>query len=122
MSESASRAEPEAPSTGGPGALSHREIMTVLAGLMLGSGVEASEKLAQSSGCMTCHGVDKKIIGPSYKEIADKYRNDKTAAARLFQKVKAGGKGAWGEMPMPPNAHVKDDDINAIVQWILSIK
>ena len=94
----------------------------MLAGLTLGSGVEANEKLAQSSGCMTCHSVDKKVIGPSYKEVAAKYRNDKTAAAKLFQKVKAGGKGVWGETPMPPNAHVKDEDIKTIVQWILSIK
>ena len=94
----------------------------MLAGLAAASGVEANEKLAQSSGCMTCHSVDKKSLGPSYKEVADKYRNDKTAAARLFQKVKAGGKGVWGEMQMPPNAHVKDDDIKTIVQWTLAIK
>jgi cytochrome c len=94
----------------------------MLAGLALGSGVEANENLAQSSGCMTCHSVSQKVIGPSYKEVADKYRNDKTAAAKLFQKVKAGGKGVWGETPMPPNAHVKDDDIKTIVQWVLSIK
>ncbi len=92
------------------------------AGVTLMASVHANEKLAQSSGCMTCHTVDKKVIGPSYKEIADKYRNDKAAAAKLFQKVKAGGKGVWGETPMPPNAHVKDDDIKTIVQWVLSIK
>lgn len=94
----------------------------MLAGLTLGAAVEANEKLAQSSGCTVCHGVDKKVIGPSYKEVADKYRNDKTAAAGLFQKAKAGGKGVWGDMPMPPNPHVKDEDIKTIVQWILSVK
>ena len=90
--------------------------------LIAGNAALANEKLAQASGCMTCHGTDKKIIGPSYKEVAAKYRNDKQAEANLFQKVKAGGKGAWGETPMPPNAHVKDDDIKTLVRWILSQK
>ena len=94
----------------------------VVAGLMLAGGAGANEKLAQSSGCMTCHGVDKKVIGPGFKEIATKYRNDKGAEAALIKKVKAGGKGVWGEIPMPPNAHVKDEDIKTMVQWILSLK
>lgn len=92
------------------------------AGLALMASVHANEKLAQSSGCMTCHAIDKKGIGPSYKEVAAKYRNDKTAEAALFKKVKAGGKGVWGETPMPPNAHVKDEDIKTLVHWILSLK
>ena len=61
-------------------------------------------------------------MGPSYKEIADKYRKDKEAEANLIKKVKAGGKGVWGDVPMPPNAHVKDADIKTMVQWVLSIK
>ena len=88
----------------------------------LAGAAHANEKLAQASGCMVCHGVDKKIIGPSYKDIAAKYRNDKGAAANLFKKVKGGSKGVWGEIPMPPNAHVKDDDINTLVKWILTQK
>jgi cytochrome c len=91
----------------------------VLAFALAGT-AHANEKLAQASGCMVCHGVDKKIIGPSYKDIAAKYRNDKGAAANLFKKVKGGGKGVWGEVPMPPNPHVKDDDINTLVKWILA--
>jgi cytochrome c len=83
---------------------------------------QANEKLAQASGCMTCHALDRKLIGPSYKEVAEKYRNDKQADAKLFQKVKAGGKGAWGETPMPPNPHVKDDDIKTLVRWVLTQK
>jgi cytochrome c len=82
----------------------------------------ASEKLAQSSGCMTCHTVERKVIGPSYKEIAAKYRNDKSAEANMVKKVKSGGSGVWGPTPMPPNAHVKEDDIKAIVAWILALK
>src|SRR6266542_483046 len=90
------------------------------AGVAMAAGAQANEKLAQASGCMTCHGIDKKVIGPSYKEVAQKYRNDKQAEAKLFQKVKAGGKGVWGETPMPPNAHVKDQDIKTLVHWVLS--
>jgi cytochrome c len=66
--------------------------------------------------------VDKKLVGPGYKEIADRYRKDKEAEASLIQKVKVGGKGVWGDIPMPPNAHVKDADIKTMVQWILAVK
>ena len=83
---------------------------------------QANEKLAQASGCMTCHAQDKKLIGPSYKEVAEKYRNDKQGEGKLFQKVKAGGKGVWGETPMPPNAHLKDDDVKTLVRWVLTQK
>ena len=82
----------------------------------------ANEKLAQTSGCTTCHAMDRKMIGPSYKEVAEKYRSDKQAETKLFQKVKAGGKGVWGEMPMPPNPHLKDDDIKTLVRWVLTQK
>ena len=91
-------------------------------GLLAAGNAAASEKLAQSSGCMTCHAVDRKVIGPGYKEIAAKYRNDKSAEAKLVKKVKAGGSGVWGSTPMPPNAHVKEDDIKTIVHWILTLK
>ena len=82
----------------------------------------AAEALAKSSGCFACHTVDKKLVGPGYKEIATKYRNDKTASAKLAQKVKEGGKGVWGDVPMSPNGHVKDADIKTLVEWILSLK
>ena len=90
-------------------------------GVLISGSAAASEKLAQSSGCMTCHAIDKKTIGPSYKDIAAKYRNDKSAEANLVNKVKAGGSGVWGPTPMPPNAHVKEDDIKAIVTWTLAL-
>lgn len=91
-------------------------------GLLLASGAQADEKLAQANGCMTCHQIDKKILGPSFKEVAAKYRGNAGAEAMLVKKVKEGGKGAWGDMVMPPNAHVKDADIAAIVKWTLSLK
>lgn len=83
---------------------------------------KAAEALAKASGCFACHTVDKKLVGPGYQEIANKYRKDKGAEASLIQKVKEGGKGVWGDIPMPPNAHVKDADIKTLVQWILSLK
>ena len=94
----------------------------VAAVFTLAGNAYSNEKLAQSSGCMTCHGVDKKVIGPSYKDVAAKYRGNKGAEADLIKKVKGGSKGVWGDMPMPPNAHVKDPDIKTLVVWILGIK
>lgn len=91
-------------------------------GLLLAANAQADEKLAQANGCMTCHQMDKKVLGPSYKDVAAKYKGSKTAEADLVKKVKAGGKGVWGDMVMPPNAHVKDADIQAIVKWILAQK
>lgn len=82
----------------------------------------ANEDLAKKSGCLACHAIDKTVVGPSYKEVAAKYKSDKDAADKLFKKVKEGGTGAWGQVPMPPNATVKDDDIKALVKWVLSQK
>lgn len=78
--------------------------------------------LAQKSGCTACHAVDKKIVGPAYKDVAAKYRGDKTAEAKLIQKVEKGGSGVWGQIPMPPNTQVKPEDVKKLVEWILSLK
>lgn len=95
-----------------------------LIGLAIASGAQASEKLAQANACTACHSIDSKpgMLGPAYKDVAAKYRGDKGAEAALIKKVKAGGKGVWGNNIMPPNAHVKDDDIKTLVQWILAMK
>ena len=80
------------------------------------------EALAQKSGCLNCHSVQAVILGPAYKDVAKKYKGDKTAEARLIAKVKAGGSGVWGKMPMPANSpQVKDDDIKTIVKWVLAL-
>ncbi|MES2365727.1 MAG: c-type cytochrome [Pseudomonadota bacterium] len=91
--------------------------------LSMGSAVAADSglSLAQKNACMSCHGVDKKIVGPAYKDVAAKYKGDKGAEARLIEKVKRGGAGVWGQVPMPPNPQVKDDDLKTIVSWILSL-
>jgi len=82
----------------------------------------AQEELAKKHNCFACHAVDKKLVGPSYKDVAAKYRNDKQAEAKLFEKVKKGGQGVWGQVPMPPNSQVPDNDIHSLVKWILSQK
>ncbi len=83
---------------------------------------KASEELAKKNMCMTCHTADKKLVGPAYKEVAAKYASDKAAEAKLFEKVKKGGVGVWGQIPMPPNEKLPDADVRAIVKWILSTK
>lgn len=93
-----------------------------LAGLALAVPAQASEALAKKHNCLVCHTVDKKVVGPSYKDVAAKYRSDKTAAAKLAEKVKKGSQGVWGPVPMPPNPTVPDADVQALVKWILSQK
>ncbi|HEX4928605.1 MAG TPA: c-type cytochrome [Burkholderiales bacterium] len=93
-----------------------------MAVITLASGAQAQEDLAKKHNCFACHAVDKKVVGPSYKDVAAKYRGDKNAPEKLFEKVKKGGAGVWGPVPMPPNAQVPDADIKALVHWILSLK
>jgi cytochrome c len=83
---------------------------------------DAGEELLKKSGCTACHAIDKKVVGPSYKEVAATYRGDAKAPAMLAEKVKKGGSGVWGPVPMPPNASVSDADIKTLVTYILSLK
>src|SRR5215472_13857173 len=78
--------------------------------------------MMQKDGCAACHAVDKKIVGPAYQDVAAKYKGDKDALTKLVQKVKTGGSGVWGEVPMPANAQVPDADVKALVSWILTLK
>jgi cytochrome c len=82
----------------------------------------ANAELAQKKNCLACHAVDKKIVGPAYKDVAAKYAGDKTAAAKLADKVMKGGTGTWGQIPMPPNPQVSADEAKTLVAWILSQK
>ncbi|MEL0586998.1 MAG: c-type cytochrome [Candidatus Thiodiazotropha sp. (ex. Lucinoma kazani)] len=77
--------------------------------------------LATQRGCMACHQLETKVVGPAYKEVAAKYKDQDGAVDMLSAKVKAGGSGVWGPVPMPPNAHVSDEDIKAVVAWILTL-
>jgi cytochrome c len=92
----------------------------IAAGVMVSAPAMASMDLAKKSNCMSCHQVDKKLVGPSYQDVAKKYAGKADAQKMLAEKVKKGGKGAWGEVPMPPNAAVKDADIDTLVKWILA--
>ena len=82
----------------------------------------ADEALARSKNCMACHAVDRKMVGPSYKDIAAKYANDSQAAAKLATKIKKGGSGVWGAIPMPANPQVSDDEAKKLAAWALSFK
>ena len=84
---------------------------------------QASEELAKKHLCTTCHVVKgPKTIGPAYAEVAKKYAGQKDADAKLADKVKKGGQGVWGQVPMPPNAAVPDADVRTLVKWVLSTK
>ena len=80
----------------------------------------ANLQLAQKYACVACHSVDKKIVGPAYKDVAKKYAGDKSAEAKLVAKVKAGGSGVWGPIPMPAHPQVSDADLKTLVKWVLS--
>ena len=99
--------------------------MLVLAAALAAAGTAQAQDataLLQKSGCTACHAIDKKILGPAYNEVAAKYRGDAGAAAKLAKKVKEGGSGVWGPVPMPPNAAVSDADIKTMVAYILALK
>ncbi len=82
----------------------------------------SAEAMMKKDGCAACHSIDKKLIGPPYVDVAAKYKGDKDAVAKLTKKVKEGGSGVWGQIPMPPNAAVPNTDITDLVTWILTLK
>ncbi len=92
----------------------------VAAAVLASTPALANADLAKKSNCLACHAADKKVVGPSYQDVAKKYASDKTAEAKLIDKVKKGGSGVWGPIPMPPNAQLKDADIATLVKWILA--
>jgi len=78
--------------------------------------------LAKQKNCLACHSVEKKIVGPAYKDVAKKYENDKEALPRLAKKVREGGVGVWGQIPMPANPQVNEAESLTLVKWVLSLK
>ncbi len=97
-------------------------LIAVLAlGVVAVPAANADEALAKKHNCTACHQVDKKSVGPSYKDVAKKYKGQADAAAKLSDKVKKGGSGAWGPVPMPPNAALPDADIEKLVKWVLAM-
>jgi cytochrome c len=103
-------------------------IITIVAVAALGLAVQANaavdaakaQALAKSKNCLTCHMVDKKLVGPGFKDVAKKYKGDGAAVGNLAKKVMNGSSGTWGAIPMPPNP-VKADEAKMLVEWILSL-
>jgi cytochrome c len=101
--------------------------VAAVAGMLLGGAANAAvdaakaKQLAQKYNCLACHAEDKKLVGPAYKDVAKKYKGDKSADEKLAAKVKNGGGGVWGTIPMPPN-NVPDADIKILVEWVLSLQ
>jgi cytochrome c len=82
----------------------------------------AAMDLAKASGCLSCHALDEKIVGPAYSKIAAKYSDDKDAVASLAQSIRNGSQGKWGRIPMPSQGSMSQDDINLLARWVLTIK
>ena len=105
-----------------------RHSIVLAMGLSVSGGAHAvmdnatAEAMMKKDGCAACHEVDKKLIGPAFKDVAAKYKGDKNAAARLRDKVKKGGTHVWGEAAMPPNVLASDADIKELVDWILTLQ
>jgi cytochrome c len=98
-------------------------VASVLMGVSFAAAAQsAEEKLAQSKNCLACHQIDKKLVGPAYKDVAAKYAGDAGALDRLAKKVREGGTGVWGQIPMPPNPKVSEAEAKTLVAWVLSMK
>lgn len=82
----------------------------------------AAADMAKAEGCLTCHSMDEKIVGPAYVKVAAKYKGDADAVASLMQSVRNGSQGKWGRAPMPPHPNLKDDDLRTLVRWVLSLQ
>lgn len=99
-----------------------RALLILAASSVLAMPALANEALAKSKNCLTCHAIDKKLVGPGYKEVAQKYAGDKTAVAKLTAKVMKGGSGTWGPVPMPANPQVSEAEAKQLVTWVLGLK
>lgn len=97
------------------------QISLIAAGLALAGPASADLKLAQKEGCLGCHSVDRKIVGPAWKDVAAKYKGDAGAEAKLLKKVREGGKGNWGDIVQPPNTTASDADLKILVKFVLSL-
>jgi cytochrome c len=97
-------------------------ISVVLASLFISANVSAADgkSIAAKNACLGCHAVDKKLVGPAYQDVAAKYKGQADAVAKLMKKVKAGGSGVWGPVPMPANPGLSDADLKAVVEWVLA--
>lgn len=100
----------------------NRTLITLAMALSVAAPAMADEALAKSKNCMACHAIDKKLVGPSYKDVAKKYAGQKDAEATLVTHVLKGSKGVWGPVPMPANANVNEAEAKQLVTWVMSLK
>lgn len=84
--------------------------------------VFASQALATSKNCLACHAIDKKLVGPAYKDVAQKYAGQKDAVGKLASKIMKGGSGVWGAVPMPANTQVNEAEAKTLASWVLTLK
>jgi cytochrome c len=96
-------------------------LVAVSLGLVAGA-ASASADMAKAKNCTACHAVDKKLIGPAFKDVAAKYATDKDAVAKLSKKIREGGSGVWGQVPMPANPQVSAEEATTLTKWVLSTK
>ena len=96
--------------------------LIVAAAVTVAAPAFADQALATAKNCMACHAVDKKLVGPSYKEVAAKYAGDKTAVDKLAGKIMKGGSGIWGSVPMPANAQVNEAEAKTLAAWVMTAK
>jgi cytochrome c len=89
---------------------------------LVSGAASASEQLAREKNCLACHAVDAKLVGPGYKEVAAKYKGDKSAEGKLATKIMKGSSGVWGQIPMPANPQVSDAEAKTLDKWVLSLK
>jgi cytochrome c len=99
-----------------------RAILLIATAAAVAAPAFASPELAQKKNCLACHATDKKLVGPSYKEVAAKYASQKDAAAKLAEKIQKGGVGVWGQVPMPANPQVSADEAKTLAAWVLTVK
>ena len=99
-----------------------KRILIAIATTLLAAPAMADMALAKSKNCMACHAVDRKLVGPSYKDVAAKYAGDAAAADKLAAKIMKGGSGVWGAIPMPANPQVSAAEANILAAWVLSNK
>lgn len=97
-------------------------IAALVTGFVLTTPALADVALATAKNCTSCHAVDKKVLGPSYKEVASKYAGQADAVDKLSNKIMKGGAGVWGPVPMPANSQVNADEARKLVTWILTLK
>ena len=99
-----------------------RSLITLALTLSVAAPAMADLTLATSKNCMACHAVDKKLVGPAYKEVATKYAGQKDAVDKLAAKIIKGGSGVWGPVPMPANAQVNEAEAKKLAAWVLTQK